>query len=107
MRRQLSSWASGILLLICLSLVLFSLAGCGGAPATFRPASIPAASATQVPAPSPVPTVTATPTASSQSAALASFNDAAESTTSAAFIGNPTLTGDRKSTRLNSSHGYI
>src|ERR1051326_7007862 len=91
MRRQLSSWASGILSLICLSLVLFSLAGCGGDPATFRSTSLPVASATEIPAPSPAST--ATPAPASQAPAIASLNDGTESTASAAFIGNPTLTG--------------
>lgn len=93
MRRQRSIWTSGTLSLICLSLIFFSLAGCGGAPGTFRatPRSLAAASATQVPVPSPSPT--ATPVSASPVPAMALLNDGMGSKASAALIGNAALTG--------------
>lgn len=93
MRRQRSIWTSGTLSLICLSLILFSLAGCGGAPGTFRatPTSLAAASATQVPVSSPSPT--ATPVSASPVPAMALLNDGMGSKASAALIGNAALTG--------------
>jgi hypothetical protein len=97
MRRQLSFCAPGILSLICLSLVLFPLAGCGGAPGTFSPTSLTVGSATQIPAPSSASTATPAPDsqapAISQAPAVASLNDGTGSTASSAFIGAASLTG--------------
>src|SRR6185312_13851527 len=61
MHRQSSSRLSGILALICLSLVLFLLAGCGGG-GTPGPGPTPFPSATPTPVPSPSPTPTPGPT---------------------------------------------
>ncbi len=93
MRRHLSFRVPGILSLICLSLIVFSLAGCGGAAGTLRPASasLPVASATQSSAPSPAPT--AIPAPPGQAPAIASLNDGTENTDSAALIGAASLTG--------------
>src|SRR6476646_129874 len=93
MCRHLSFWAPGILSLICLSLIVFSLAGCVGAAGTFKPASasLAVASATQSSAPSPA--LTAIPAPPGHALAIASLNDGTENTASAAFIGQAALPG--------------
>ena len=92
MRRQLSLRASGTLSLICLSLIVSFLAGCGGVVGgTSRPASTSAAgtAATSIPMPSPSPT--ATPMYSGEVPATPGLNDGTENT--AAFIGESAITG--------------
>jgi hypothetical protein len=92
MRRQSSSWVPGILSFICLSLIVFSLAGCGGGGGTpwltHTSLTLPSASSTPVPSPSP----TATP-APAGPAAATSLNGGPGNTASAGLIGNATLTG--------------
>ncbi|MCU1221907.1 MAG: hypothetical protein JWN42_3104, partial [Candidatus Angelobacter sp.] len=92
MRRQSSSWVPGILWFICLSLIVFSLAGCGGGGGTLwlthTSLALPSASSSLVPSPSP----TATP-ARAGLAAATSLNGGPGNTTSASLIGNATLTG--------------
>ena len=86
MRRQLSFWFSGILSSICLSLIVFSVAGCGGVVGTAKPTStlLPLTSASPTPVPSPSPTA---------APAILSLNDGMGSQASAALIGEATLTG--------------
>jgi hypothetical protein len=92
MRRQLSFWTSGPLSFICLSLVMFSLVGCGGvADGTDGSTSalLPIPSATSTPSPSPAPTPAPTGAAST----VTTLNDGTGSPASATLIADATLTG--------------
>ncbi|MCU1331151.1 MAG: hypothetical protein JWM08_143 [Candidatus Angelobacter sp.] len=92
MRRQSSCWVPGILSFICLSLIVFFLAGCGGGGGTLwlthTSLALPSASSSPVPSPSP----TAIP-APAGPAAATSLNRGLGNTASAGLIGNATLIG--------------
>src|SRR5690242_1256315 len=94
MRRQHSFLVSGTLAFICLSLVVFSLAGCGGGSlGTAKPAStslsLPSATATTVPSATP----DLAPAITGAAPAITPLNDDAGGTASAAFIGQAALPG--------------
>lgn len=94
MRRQHSFLASGNLSFICLSLIVFSLVGCGGGSiGTPKPIAtslaLPVATAAIVPSPSPSSMLVPTGTAST----ITPLNFDAGNTASTAFIGQSTITG--------------
>ena len=94
MRRRHSFLVSGNLSFICLSLIVFSLAGCGGGSiGTPKPIAtslaLPVATATTVPSPSSTPM----PAATGSAPAITPLNFDAGNTASAAFIGQSTITG--------------
>jgi hypothetical protein len=94
MRGQPSFWFSGILSLICLSLIVLSLAGCGGGgvgTSKLVPTSLalPVATATTVPSPSP----TAIPASTDLTQAAMSLNLGIGSSAFAPLIGDAALTG--------------
>src|SRR5579864_5904733 len=97
MRRQLSSWASGIFLFICLSLLVFCLAGCGGsvgaaprpASATLVLSSPTAATATTIHSPS----TPAIQSPAGPAPEIVSLKSDTEKAASATLIANAALTG--------------
>ena len=94
MRRQHSFLVSGTLSFICLSLIVLSLAGCGGGSlGTAKPAStslsLPLATATTAPSTSPA----SAPPLTGAVPVIMPVNDDAGSTESAALIGQAALTG--------------
>ncbi len=94
MRRQHSFLASGNLSFICLSLIVFSLVGCGGGSiGTPKPIAtslaLPVATAAIVPSRSPSSMLVPTGTAST----ITPLNFDAGNTASTAFIGQSTITG--------------
>jgi hypothetical protein len=91
MRRQRSFWVLGTSSFICLSLIMFFLAGCGGVGGTSKP--IPTSLTLPLATLTPVPSPTATPTPSSAASVIASLDGGAESTASATFIGDSAITG--------------
>ncbi len=92
MRRQLSFWASGHLSFICLSLVVFSLVGCGGvAGGTHGPTSalLPIPSATPTPSPSPTPR----PAPAGAASTVTTLSGGTGSPVSATLIADATIAG--------------
>src|SRR3954454_22553289 len=94
MRRQRSFLLSGTLAFICLSLIVLSLAGCGGGSLeTAKPAStslsLPLATATTVPSTTP----SLAPALTGAAPAITPLNDDAEGVASAALIGQAALPG--------------
>jgi hypothetical protein len=94
MRRQHSFLVSGNVSFICLSLIVFSLAGCGGGSVgtpkpTATSLALPLATASTVPSPSP----TATPAPTGSAPVITPLNFDAGNTASAGFIGQSTITG--------------